>query len=262
MIKNLNLKIVVVYTATATGMIAIINPVAAIAKRGPRPIAEGYLSPIAQSSPTKLLASADADYNFLVTSDWYSCQQLGAEYQEVYAFETASFYINICQKDNVYFYSGEAKQSDQNSIFIPAFPLKNQQGFQAVNGNLSYLVLLPFQESTDLKSSPLKPAEAILTIKRNGQLVAVESSLNKYCNQSETANKRLDENLIAFDNIELESQNSLQIATVSQQQDLGWDLPSIKHNEPLPAEIFQSNSRFDFYQIDGELLRLTTCSNL
>ncbi|MGL6344385.1 MAG: hypothetical protein ACRC80_35210 [Waterburya sp.] len=253
MIKNLNLKIVVVYTATATGMIAIINPVAAIA--------EGYLSPIEQSSSTKLLVSADADYSFLVTSDWYSCQQLGAEYQEVYAFETTSFYINICQKDNVYFYSGEAKQSDQNSIFIPAFPLKNQQGFQAVNGNLSYLVLLPFQESSELKSSPLKPAEAILTIKRNGQLVAVESSLNKYCDQSETAIKRLDESLIALDNIELESQNSLHIP-ISQQQGLGWDLLSLKHNEPLPVEIFQSNSRFDFYQIDGELLRLTTCSNL
>lgn len=258
MIKNINLKTVVIYTVTATGMIAIVNPVTAIA--------EGYLSPIEQSAPTKLiadiLASADADYNFLVTSDWYNCQQLGAEYQEVYAFETASFYVNICQKDNVYFYSGEAKQSDQNSIFIPAYPLENQQGFQAVNGNLSYLVLLPFQKSSELKSSPLKLAEAILTIKRNGQLVAVESSLNKYCDQSETAIKRLDESSIAFDNIELESQNSLQIATLPQQQDLGWDLPSIKHHEPLPVEIFQSNSRFDFYQIDGELLRLTTCSNL
>jgi hypothetical protein len=195
----------------------------------------------------------------LTTSDWYDCQQLGAEYQEVYAFETASFYINICQKDNVYFYSGEAKQSDQSSIFIPAYPLENQQGFQAVNGNLSYLVLLPFEESTNFKSSPLKPAEAILTIRRNGQLVAVESSLNKYCHQSETAIKNLGESLIAFDNIQLESQNSLQIANV-RQQDLGWDLSSIKHYEPLPAEIFQSNSRFDFDRIGDELRRLTTCN--
>jgi hypothetical protein len=60
MIKNINLKTVVIYTVTATGMIAIVNPVTAIA--------EGYLSPIEQSAPTKLLAdilaSADADYNF------------------------------------------------------------------------------------------------------------------------------------------------------------------------------------------------------
>jgi hypothetical protein len=230
MIKNINLKTVVIYTATATGMMTITNPVVAI---------------------TSILASADADYNFLVTSDWYNCQQLGKEYQEVYAFETPSFYINICQKDNVYFYSGEAKQSDQNSIFIPAYPLKNQPGFQAVNGNLSYLVLLPFEDQTKIKSSTLKPAEAILTIKRNGQLVAVESSLNKYCHQSETA--------ISFNTVELESENSHQVATVPQQS-LGWDLSSIESTTLLPAEIFQPNSRFDFYRIGGELHRLSTCN--
>jgi hypothetical protein len=230
MIKNINWTTVVIYTATATGMITITYPLTAIAN---------------------VIAAADADYNFLVTSDWYSCQQLGKEYQEVYAFETASFYVNICQKDNVYFYSGEAKQSDQSSIFIPAYPLENQQGFQAVNGNLSYLVLLPFEEPTNIKSSTSKPAEAILTIKRNGQLVAVEASLNKYCYQSETA--------ISFDNIELESQDYHQIAT-SQQQDLGWNLSSIEQNTLLPAEIFQPNSQFDFYRINGELHRLTTCN--
>ncbi|MEM7758220.1 MAG: hypothetical protein AAF298_08860, partial [Cyanobacteria bacterium P01_A01_bin.40] len=131
---------------------------------------------------TRVLASSDADYSFIIDSDWHNCQQINSDYQEVYAFETGSFYINICQKDNVYFYSGEAKQSERsdsntalrNSIFIPAEPLDNYRGFQAENGNVSYLVILPF--STPAKSSNLNPGEAILTIKRNGQLVSVESS--------------------------------------------------------------------------------------
>ena len=76
-------------------------------------------------------ASTDADYSFMLTSDWHDCERLGVKYQEVYAFETDSFYINICQKDNVYFYSGESKQSDRSSIFIPAYPLEDNRGFKA-----------------------------------------------------------------------------------------------------------------------------------
>ncbi|MGB5633693.1 MAG: hypothetical protein WBM86_13080, partial [Waterburya sp.] len=93
-------------------------------------------------------------------------------------------------------------------------------------------------------------AEAILTIKRNGQLVSVESSLNKYCAQSDA---------IALDNINLNSQDYNQLATIPPQKDIGWDLSSGK-SRILPAEIFNSNSRFDFYRIDGKLHRLTTCS--
>ncbi|MGB5713379.1 MAG: hypothetical protein WBM44_21025 [Waterburya sp.] len=195
-------------------------------------------------------ASSDADYSFMISSDWHNCQQINSAYQEVYAFETASFYVNICQKDDVYFYSGETKQSDRNSIFIPATPLENHQGFQAKNGNVSYLVVLPFSQQTNRPSSTNNQAEAILTIKRNGQLVSVESSLNKYCAQSDA---------IALDNINLNSQDYNQLATIPPQKDIGWDLSSGK-SRILPAEIFNSNSRFDFYRIDGKLHRLTTCS--
>lgn len=211
----------------------------------------GTVSPVSGSS--------DADYSFVTSSDWHNCQQINSDYQEVYAFETASFYINICQKDELYFYSGEAKQSEQpgsifslrNSIFIPAIPLTNHRGFHAENGNVTYLVLLPFAEQNKLQSTTNEPTEAILTIKRNGQLVSVESSLNKYCYES---------NAIAFDNIDNINFNSLtynQLATIPQQQDIGWDLSSASI---LPTEIFNSDTHFDFYRIDGKLHRLTTCN--
>lgn len=211
-----------------------------------------------------ILASTDADYSFMTTLDWHNCQQIGTEYREVYAFETNSFFINICQKDDSYFYSVEAKQSNQSSVFIPAHPLKNNQGFRARNGNLSYLVLLPFGSSKTHHLSP-EPTEAILTIKRNGQLASVESSLNKYCHQSEDAIAQLKDSVVAFDSIEL--QKSDQIDILPQYQNFGSNLSlANQENEDqadqekffLP-ETFESGSRFDFYLIGGELHRLTTC---
>lgn len=38
------------------------------------------------------------------------------------------------------------------------------------------------------------------------------------------------------------------------------DLLASQPENFLPAEIFHSNSRFDFYRIDGELHRLVTCN--
>ena len=198
-------------------------------------------------------ASSEADYTFLVTSDWRNCSQISADYQEVFAFETLNYHVNICQKDNLYFYSGETKQSNRSSIFIPASPLENGRGFQANNGNLTYLVLVPYANPTNSTSDVLELTEAILTIKRNGQLVSLESSLNKYCYQSETA--------IALDDMELESQSPGQIAIVPRSQDLGFDILSLSHsNRLLPSEIFNSDSQFDFYRVDDELRLLATCN--
>lgn len=198
------------------------------------------------------ISSSSADYTFLVTPNWHTCQQISKTYQEVYAFETANFYINICQKGDFYFYSGEAKQSNINSIFIPVHPLENGTGYQTQNGNVSYVVLVPFSNKTSQQSSDLSPSEAILTIKRNEQLVSVESSLDKYCHQSNTA--------IAFDTIEQSSYNTNQIATIPDQWDVASDmLANPKSDRNLFPAIFSSNSRFDFYQVKGELHRLTTC---
>ena len=198
------------------------------------------------------VASTDADYNFMITSDWHDCQQINTAYQAVYTFETASFYVNICQKDRNYFYSAEAKQSENSSIFIPAYPLENGTGFRAENGNVSYLVLLPSNKPDNLRPSDSEPTEAILTIKRNNQLVSVESSLNKYCHQSPTS--------VAWDTIELQPRDANQLATIPQQQDVSLEFSISEHSDRLlPQEIFNSDSRFDFYRIDGELHRLTTC---
>ena len=222
MINQSSIKI---YCATVTGIVVAVQLVA---------IADVW-------------ASADGDYSFLIDSDWHSCQQISSDYREVYAFETDSFYINICQKDNLYFYAGEAKQRSANSIFIPAVPLDNNRGFQATNGNVSYVAILPFQNHSDT----LKPNEAILTIKRNGKLVKVESSLNKYCHQPEA---------IAFDNMKLNSQSMDRLATVPQQQDIGSSLLSSQVKAAISKEIFRSDSHFDFYRLDGKIHRLATCS--
>lgn len=206
------------------------------------------------------IASSDADYNFTVASDWHDCQQIDASYQAVYAFETPSFYINICQKDNSYFYLGEAKESDKlrfpsvrSSIFIPAYPLENGSGFKAENGNVSYIVVLPFGKQDNLKTYNSNQSEAILTIKRNSKLVSVESSLNKYCHQSETA--------IAWDTIELQPHNSNQVAAIPQHKDTGAEFALNNQGDRLlPLATFNSDSRFDFYRIGGQLHRLTTCN--
>lgn len=197
-------------------------------------------------------ASSDADYNFLTNADGHNCQQISTDYQEVYAFETSSFYINICQKGNAYFYSGEAKERDTSSIFMTATPLGHNRGFQAKNGNTSYVVTLPFPKQSNPEPSVLDPEEAILTIKRNDRLVAIESSLNKYCHQSSA---------IAFDNIKLNhGLNQLAIIPQQYQYDVGKDLLAGQPESILPVEIFHFNARFDFYRLNGELHRLVTCN--
>ena len=210
---------------------------------------------------SEAVASSDGNYSFTIASQWHDCQQIGSSYQAVYAFETATSYVNICQKDNAYFYLGEAKQNNdpkgvyplQNSIFIPAYPLENRRGFKAENGNLSYWIILPFVQKDSLSADNSEPLEAILTIKRNNRLVSVESSLNKYCHKSETE--------IVWDTIELQPRNSNQVATIPQQQDIGSKFSmTAKSDRLLPSDRFNSDSRFDFYRIGGEIHRLTTCN--
>lgn len=207
-----------------------------------------------------VFASTDADYTFTLASDWHNCQRIGTSYQEVYAFETDSFYINICQKDDAYFYSGEAKQSNRSSIFIPAYPLENNRGFQAKNGNVSYLVVLPFNLQDEREdNSPGKPAEAILTIKRNDRLVSVESSLNKYCHASENSLQASEDSAIAFNILESQLQDYDKLVKITPQQDFSTNLSFWQREQLLAPETFKSDSHFDFYRVGGELYRLTTC---
>ena len=201
-----------------------------------------FLSAIASAT------ASDADYSFAVDSDWHRCSSLGLNYEEVYAFETASFYVNVCQKEGDYFYLGETKYSDRNSIFLPTVPLHNNRGFQAINGNVAYIVILP---SLDKKTTLTKPAEAILTIQRNGKLVEIESSLNKYCHHAPA---------IAIDKLRFNSADGNRLATVPPATNRGWNLTSGDFRGTLPALIFNDDAKFDFYRLDGKLYPLATCN--
>jgi hypothetical protein len=126
------------------------------------------------ANPTRAdtVSASRADYSFLVTADWRNCTQMGEEYAEVYAFETPSYYVNICRKGDRFFYSGEAKQGYINSIFLPAYLLEDGHTYRADNGNLSYLIAMT-------------SAEGILRIERNGHQIAVERSLSQNCHQAD-----------------------------------------------------------------------------
>lgn len=108
-----------------------------------------------------------ADYIFLLERD-RNCQQIESAYREVKAFETANFYVNICQKDHNYYYLGEAKTGTINTVFIPAHSLASGAMYRANNGNVSYTI-------------DILPDGATLTIERNGMQIVRESSLSDRC---------------------------------------------------------------------------------
>ena len=116
--------------------------------------------------------TSSTDYIFLLDRDGQSCQQIGEAYQEVRAFETDNFYVNICQQEDNYYYLGEAKTGKIGTIFLPANALAPGEMYRANNGNVAYIVTI-------------LPSKAILTIERNGAQVAIESSHKKQCLDSE-----------------------------------------------------------------------------
>lgn len=116
---------------------------------------------------TSSQSSSDAYYYFQVSQPGHNCARIGEEYQEVLAFETANFYVNICLMGDRYFYSGEAKQGNLGSIFLPAYPLANEQDYIANNGNISYLISSSASENT-------------LTIRKNGRQIASETAFHLY----------------------------------------------------------------------------------
>lgn len=109
------------------------------------------------------------DYIFLVNSDRQNCQQIGDRYQQINAFETTNFYVNICQKEDKYYYLGEAKTGAIGTIFLPAEALTPGKMYRADNGNVSYFVAI-------------SPEGAILTVERNGAPVVVETQIKQCLN--------------------------------------------------------------------------------
>jgi len=122
-----------------------------------------------------LADTSSVDYIFLLNNEQPTCQQIGKNYLEVRAFETENFYINVCRKDNQYYYLGEGKTGKRNTIFLPANSLSIGdlslgEMYRAHNGNVAYIV-------------SILPHQAVLTIERNGEQIAVESTEINQCTE-------------------------------------------------------------------------------
>lgn len=120
------------------------------------------------ASHAVLADTSSADYIFLLNNEQPNCQQIGKNYLEVRAFETENFYINICRKDDQYYYLGESKIGKRNTIFLPANFLSLGEIYRAHNGNVAYIV-------------SILPHQAILTIERNGEQISLESTEINQC---------------------------------------------------------------------------------
>ena len=75
----------------------------------------------------------------LVAQKSSTCQKLNAAYQEIYSFETKSYYINVCRLDNNFYYHRQGKLDKQKVVLIPAQAMFGGI-FQAIRGNTTYFV--------------------------------------------------------------------------------------------------------------------------
>ena len=76
----------------------------------------------------------------LVAQNLSFCQQLEKGYQEVHAFETQNFYINVCRHQQKYYYHRKSKHNPNHSVFLPASSLLNGNMFQASDRGKTYIV--------------------------------------------------------------------------------------------------------------------------
>ena len=139
-----------------------------------------------------LAGNYNTDYLFIVHRVWYTCQDFGEAYQEIGTFETANFYVNLCQKGDQYFYSGTAKNKSLKSNFIPAYATEQINTYQADNGNTSYIV-------------EIKSTEATLRITRNGKTVVVETAVFQDCPQASYEPKIQISQAIDYGNYQFQS---------------------------------------------------------
>jgi hypothetical protein len=192
------------------------------------------------------ISSSDADYSFVLTSDWRHCQHTGDRYKEIYAFETPSFYVNICQKDNLYFYSGEAKQlGDINSIFIPAYPVDNGKGYRADNGNISYYI-------------KTAPTSETLIVQRNGRQILTETSVEKYCQNINPL--LLSELSISTDFHQKQFGNVKSSISVTEENVLNSSLPQEKLNFTSWREVSKNYLDWIFLGSRYDISQFHSCS--
>ena len=69
-----------------------------------------------------------------------TCQQLGQDYEEVYAFLTHNFYINICRQGDSFYYYRQSKSNPEQSIVLKATAVRGGKVFKAVKGKMTYFV--------------------------------------------------------------------------------------------------------------------------
>lgn len=68
------------------------------------------------------------------------CQEVNAEYQEVYSFETENYYINICQLNNNFYYHRQSKADSGDTVLVTAKSVFGGDIFQATNNRTIYFV--------------------------------------------------------------------------------------------------------------------------
>ena len=68
------------------------------------------------------------------------CQTINPVYQEIYSFETESYYINICQIEDSFYYYRQSKFDPQNQLLIPAQAVFGGNVFQATDGKTNYFI--------------------------------------------------------------------------------------------------------------------------
>lgn len=74
----------------------------------------------------------------LLAQSWRVCQQLGNYFQEVYAFETQNYYINICRQGQEFYYHRQSKSAPDQAILLPATRVFGGNIYQAVDGKITY----------------------------------------------------------------------------------------------------------------------------
>lgn len=68
------------------------------------------------------------------------CKQVNTEYQEIYNFETESYYINICQSNEDFYYYRQSKTDPNDTLLTRAKSVFGGNVFQATDNKTIYFV--------------------------------------------------------------------------------------------------------------------------
>ncbi|MBE9170262.1 hypothetical protein IQ238_23005 [Pleurocapsales cyanobacterium LEGE 06147] len=74
----------------------------------------------------------------LLAQSWRVCQQLGNSFEEIYAFETQNYYINICRRGQEFYYYRQSKSAPERAVLLPAERVFGGNIYQAVDGKITY----------------------------------------------------------------------------------------------------------------------------